>query len=144
MDSSAIYYLRQLALAGAVAAAVGGCGELQEDGTDEGAVTFRDEAVPFTFRHPATFTEETVDSLNSRGDVVAVRALDKTSVLAVRRVGDRLRGTRETRLEVLGRPVTSRVTAVGRGWALECQWTADRRERVLEACERARATLRFG
>lgn len=141
MDSSASYFLRQLPAAVLAAAALGGCSASEGAGTSE--LTFSEPGVPFSFRVPAEFTAAPVDELNSRGDVVALRALDKTSVIAVRRVGGRLTVRRDTRLRVLGREVTSRVIPVGRGWALECQWTADRRSRVLAACRRARTTLRF-
>lgn len=124
-----------------VAAVLGGCSASEGAGTGE--LTFSEPGVPLSFRVPADFTDSPVDELNSRGDVVALRALDKTSVIAVRRVGGRLTARRDTRLRILGREVTSRVIPVGRGWALECQWTADRRARVLTACRRARATLRF-
>jgi hypothetical protein len=122
----------------ALGGAVSGCAA---DGTSNGDVTFKDQQVPFTFRHPADFTSEKVDAVNSRGEVVALRALDKVDVLAVRRVD--AAGRVETRLRVLGKDVTSRVTPVGRGWGLECQYTDARRTTVLRACGRALRTLRF-
>jgi hypothetical protein len=140
VDSSASYFLRQLTASVLAAVALAGC---SAEGTSTADVTFSDPGVPFSFRLPPAFTDEKVDAINSRGDVVAVRALDKVNVIAVRRVGGRLTAPRETRLRILGKDVTSRVEPVGRGWALECQWTGERRAKVLEACREARRTVRF-
>ena len=122
------------------AVALAGC---SADGTSNGDVAFARDGVPFTFRLPADFTAESVDVENSRGTVVAVRALDKVDLVAVRRVTATPTGAPE-RLRVLGKRVTSRVYAVEGhpGWALECQYTAARRAAVVDACDRARRTLK--
>jgi hypothetical protein len=129
-----------LAAVFALAAALAGCAA---DGTSNGDVTFARDGVPFTFQVPADFTAESVDAENSRGSVVAVRALDKVNVVAVRRVTTPPTGTPK-RLRVLGKPVTSRVYPVDGqpGWALECQYTDDRGAEVVDACDEARRTVK--
>lgn len=127
-----------LAAVAVLAFALPGCGA---EGTSDGEVRFDEPDVPFTFEHPADFTDEDVAEGDSRGRVVAVRALDKVDVLAVRRVA--AGPVRVVRQTILGKAVTSRVTPVGRGWALECQYTAARRSTVLEACRDALDTVSF-
>ena len=122
----------------ALALALSGC---SADGTSNGDVTVRRADLPFTFRVPADFTAESVDRDNTRGDVVALRALDKVNVIAVRRVAA---GTKSRRtLRVLGQRVTSRVVSVGHGWGLECQYTEARRDTVLDACDEALGSVAF-
>jgi hypothetical protein len=119
--------------------ALGGC---SADGTSNGDTAFEHDGVPFTFTVPADFTDEEVDEGNTRGNVVAVRALDKVNVVAVRRLTTAPRNaTRQ--LSVLGKHVTSVLYPVdgASGWALECQYTPDRRDKVVAACDVARRTL---
>ena len=122
--------------------ASGGLAGCAAEGSTGGDRTFRDEGVPFTFTHPPSFTDEDVDLANSRGDVVAVRALDKVDVIAVRRLPAGARA-RTVRLRVLGEDVTSEVVPVpGQpGWGLECQYVDARRDEVLDACRQARRTI---
>ncbi len=127
------------ALAAALVAGLAGC---SADGTSNADATVKPEGLPFTFKVPAEFTDATVDELNSRGDVVAVRALDKVDVIAVRRLPAGARRA-ETKLRVLGKDVTSRVTPLGHGFGIECQYTAARRDQVLKACTKALASVRF-
>lgn len=134
-------HARLACLAALLALGAGALAGCSADGTANGDVTFSDSAVPFTFEHPADFTDEDVDAGNSRGEVVAVRALDKVDVLAVRRMPA---GTkREVRQRVLGKDVTSELHSVGGGWGLECQYTAARRDEVLDACRDALRTVTF-
>jgi len=121
--------MRRAALVSLALAALGVAGCSDESGT------FDDPHVPFTFALPAKFTKESVDRLNSRGDVVAVVALDKVNAIGVRRVPATFLRT-ETKLRVLGDAVTSDVRPVSGapGWALECQYTAARRATMLDAC----------
>jgi hypothetical protein len=126
-------------LAAALLAGLSGCAA---DGTSNGNVAVRPEGLPFSFEVPADFTHATVDEANTRGSVVALRALDKVDVVAVRRLAPGARRT-ETRLTVLGKDVVSRVTPVGHGFGIECQFTPRRRAAVLKACATALRTLRF-
>ena len=135
MDSSASYFLRQLPAAALVAVAVGGCSAA---GEASGERTIDESGVPFTFRVPADFTVESVDQFDSRGDVVAAAGIDKLDVIALRRLipGEVLpKGDIPHRVQ--GHSVTSRLHVVDPGWAIECQWLAERRQRVLDACATA-------
>ena len=92
--------------------------------------------MPLTFEVDALFTEETVDELNSRGDVIAGYGLSKVDVIALRRVSGELPEGPQ-RHEVLGKDVTSELHRVADGYAIECQYTEDRAEDVREACQDA-------
>ena len=141
MDSSAPYYRRQAAALAALALALGGCSAA---GDATGDRTFSARAVPFTFLLPADFTKAAVDQLNSRGDVVAGAGIDKLDVIAVRRIpaARRLPGGPIAH-RVRGVAVTSTLHRVPiPGWAIECQWTAARRARVLVGCREAVASAR--
>lgn len=124
------------------AAALSGC---TADGMSSKDVTFKKASVPFTFRIDPAFTDEKVDDADTHGDVVAIRALDKVDVVAVRRVGSAALPSGDVAGRELGKAVTSRVSAVpgAGGWALECQWTAARRDKVLKACTKALRTLKL-
>src|SRR6478672_13018961 len=86
----------------ALGLALSGC---SADGAADGTTTARHDGVPFEYEVPAAFTAESVDELNSRGDVRGLRALDKVDVVAVRRLSRAARTT--TRQRVLGEDVTS-------------------------------------
>ena len=106
------------------------------EGVDEGAGgtrTFQEEGVPLTFEVDVMFTEETVDDLNSAGDVIAGYGLSKVDVIALRRI-DGAPPEGPQRHEVLGKQVTSELHRVADGYALECQYTEDRAADVREAC----------
>ena len=109
------------------------------EGVDEpsaGTRTFEDESVPLTFEVDAFFTEETVDALNSRGDVIVGYGLSKVDVIALRRFTGQL-PTGPQRHEVLGKDVTSELHRVADGYAIECQYTQERAEDVRDACRDA-------
>ena len=129
---------RQLALAGFVATAIGGCSAA---GEPSGARTVSDAQVPFTFKVPADFTKASVDQFESRGDVVAAVGVDKLDVVAVRRLPATAKVPRgDVPHRTFGQAVTSRLhafTVAGQRWAIECQWRPDRREKVLDACRQA-------
>jgi len=118
----------------AAALALSGC---SADGTADGTTTARHDGVPFEYEVPAAFTAESVDHLNTRGDVRGLRALDKVNVVAVRR-SSRIART-VTRQRVLGQMVTSEIAPVKGfpGWVFECQYTSARRGDVQEACRTA-------
>ena len=106
------------------------------EGLDEGSGgtrTFEKEDVPLTFEVDALFTEESVDALNSNGDVIAGYGLSKVDVIALRRVdGDVPSGPQ--RHEILGKEVTSELYPVADGYAIECQYTEKFADDVREAC----------
>ena len=143
MDSRASYFLRQLPVVALASVALAGC---SASGEPSGDRTFSDSDVPFTFRIPVDFTTESVDQFDSRGDVVAAAGIDKVDVVAVRRVAAGVTLPRGDVAHVVqGKAVTSRlheVSAGGGRWAIECQWTADRRKKVLHACDEAFATVK--
>ena len=99
--------------------------------------TVPDDDVPFTFEVPATFTVETVDEANSRGDVLVAAGLSKVDVIAVRRVARVVEGRQHH--EVLGHAVTSEVHPVAGedSLAIECQYTGERADEVRTACREA-------
>jgi hypothetical protein len=131
--------MRSSRAAALAALALGGCSAAGEAG---GERTLAHPGVPFTVQVPADFTPAGVDEENSRGDVVAGVGLDKLDVVAIRRLAPdaRLPSTDVTH-RVEGATVTSRVRRVAPGWAIECQWRAERRRRVLDACRHALATV---
>ena len=120
------------------AVAIGGCSVA---GEPTGARTFSDDQLPFTFHIPADFTKESVDQFDSSGDVVAAAGVDKLDVIAVRRIpagGSVPSGDVAHRVQ--GNAVVSRLHAFDAGgerWAIECQWTPERRAKVLDACAEA-------
>jgi hypothetical protein len=136
VDSSASYFLRQIVPAVLVAAAIGGCSAA---GEASGERTIDDASAPFTFRVPADFTEESVDDFDTRGEVLAAAGIDKLDVIALRRLGPGQRVPRgDVPHRVQGEAVTSRLHEVpGSGFAIECQWRPDRRDKVLDACRTA-------
>ncbi len=106
------------------------------EGVDEGAGgtrTFEERGVPLTFEVDALFTEESVDVLNSAGDVIAGYGLSKVDVIALRRITGPLPEGPQ-RHEVLGKEVTSELHRVADGYAIECQYTEDRADEVRDAC----------
>ena len=121
-----------------ISLAVGGC---SASGESTGSHTFSDDAVPFTFHVPVEFTKESVDQFDTRGDVVSAVGVDKVDVIAVRRIPPGVPLPRgDVRHVVQGQAVTSRLhglTVGGQRWAIECQWTSDRRAKVLDACRQA-------
>jgi hypothetical protein len=131
---------RQLLTIGALAALLGGC---EATGDAGGNRTVSAPEVPFSFRLPSEFTEETVDDANSRGDVLVAVGVTKVDVVAVRRLAGAPPGG-EQRHTVLGQDVTSEVHAVEGhpGYALECQYTSGRADDVRAACRDALRTVR--
>ncbi|HZO35414.1 MAG TPA: hypothetical protein VFB41_00915 [Solirubrobacteraceae bacterium] len=127
-----------LPVAVALAVVLSGC---SADGTADGNVTARHDGVPFEYEVPAAFTAESVDQLNTRGDVRGLRALDKVNVVAVRRLARTTPAVRRQR--VLGQDVTSEIVPVRgfRGWVFECQYTRDRRSDVQDACRIAAGSV---
>src|SRR4051794_4841097 len=135
VDSSASYFLRQIPLLALAAAALGGCSAA---GESTGEHTISASGGPITFRVPVEFTKESVDEFDTRGEVVLAAGVDKLDVVALRQVAPGIPLPRgDLRHRVQGRSVTSRLHAIPGGWALECQWTAERRTKVLDACGRA-------
>jgi hypothetical protein len=120
------------------ALALGGCSAA---GETSGSRTFSDGEVPFTFDVPADFTKQPVDQFDSRGDVVAAAGVDKLDLIAVRRIPEGVSvPSGDVAHDVQGHAVASRLhdfTVGGRRWAIECQWTPDRRKKVLDACREA-------
>ena len=112
------------------------------DGTADGTATVRHDGVPFEYEVPAAFTAESVDDLNTRGDVRGLRALDKVDVVAVRRLSRSARAV--SRQRVLGQDVTSEIVPVEgfRGWVFECQYTDARRADVQDACRTAERSVK--
>lgn len=109
------------------------------EGVDEGSGgtrTFDEAGVPLTFEVDALFTEESVDELNSSGDVIAGYGLSKVDVIALRRIEGELPDGPQ-RHEVLGKQVTSEVHRVADGYAIECQYTEKYADDVREACDDA-------
>lgn len=151
--------MRTAPVAVLAAAVLAGCGNPVSD--TAGTSTFRADGVPFQFRHPAAFLPGDVDRGNTRGEVLAVRALDKVNLLGVRRlpggadpvpggsgrtrtIGGRDVTLTDVRHRVLRRDVTSRIAVfafAGTRWELECQSTPERRRTVLDACRQALTTL---
>ena len=124
--------------------ALAGCNAAGEPGGDK---TFSDEDVPFTFSIPAEFTKADVDTGNSAGDVIAGAGITKVDVIAVRRLpsgGVAEIGSGGQRHEVLGHEVTSELHPVEQasGYAIECQYTEEYREDVLDACRTALDSVR--
>src|SRR4051812_36258460 len=110
VDSSASYFLRQIAPAALAALEIGGCSAA---GETSGARTFKDSDVPFTFHMPADFTKESVDEFDSRGDVVAAAGVDKLDLIAVRRIPTGVRvPSGDVAHTVQGKSVTSRLYAL--------------------------------
>lgn len=106
------------------------------EGVDAGAGgtrTFEQAGVPLTFEVDATFTEESVDELNSRGNVIAGYGLSKVDVIALRRVDGELPAGPQRHV-VLGKRVTSELHRVADGYAIECQYTDERAADVRKAC----------
>jgi hypothetical protein len=130
--------MRRLALAFLCAAPLAGCNAA---GEPSGERTFSDKSVPFTFEMPADFTKASVDDANSRGDVVAAAGVSKVDVIAVRRPGSAALPAGPVAHAVLGEQVTSELHRVRDGYALECQFTAAHRKKILDACARALATI---
>jgi hypothetical protein len=131
---------RQLLTAGLLAAALGGC---EATGDTGGLRTISDASLPFEFRIPTTFTEETIDRANSRGNLVVAAGLTKVDVVAVREIAAADVPARPTRHVVLGKDVTSEVHAVDGvpGYAFECQYTSARADDVRAACRDAMRTV---
>lgn len=124
-------------MVGLLAGVLGGC---EATGDAGGTRTFSDGAVPFEFEVPSEFTDETVDDANSRGEVLAAVGLSKVDVIAVRRI-PRTTAVRSGPQphEVLGKQVSSELRAVD-GFAeywIECQYTDERADKVLSACDDA-------
>ncbi len=152
--------MRRTLVAALFAALLAGCGD--PSGESGGATsTFREADVPFTFRHPAEFVSGKVDRGATRGEVLGIRAIDKVNLLGVRRVDSAAAArlgvaTRQSQIggrtvtladvphTVSGHAVVSQVAFFDFGnesWELECQYTADRRTKVLDACHQALTTL---
>ncbi len=129
---------RQIVLAALACAGLAGCSAAGEATGDR---TFSDDDVPFTFRVPAEFIEASIDQFDSRGDVVAAVGIDKLDVIAVRRLARGVSVPRgDVAHEVQGRSVVSRLHVVrvrSERWAIECQWQAESRDDVLDACATA-------
>ena len=119
-----------------LALAIGGCSAA---GEASGERTVDESGVPFTFRVPADFTEEPIDDFDSRGDVLAAAGIDKVDLIAVRRLVPGAAAPRgDVPHVVQGHAVKSRLHEVpGSGFAIECQWRPDRRDKVLDACRTA-------
>jgi hypothetical protein len=139
--------MRRLVAAVMLAAALAAAG-CNASGETASTRTFSDKAVPFTFTVPADFTDESIDQGNSRGDVIAAAGLTKVDVIAVRRIDDHLLPIggpgRPVAHEVLGHAVKSDLRPVPGfpGWFLECQYTAERASKVVDACGRAVGSVR--
>ena len=131
---------RQLLTIGLLTGLLAGC---EATGDSGGSRTVSAAEVPFSFRLPSEFTEETVDDANSRGDVLVAAGVTKVDVVAVRRVSGPLPAG-EQRHRVLGQDVVSELHAVEGhpGFALECQYTGDRADKVRAACRDALRTVR--
>jgi hypothetical protein len=125
----------------ACAMALGGCEAAGEPG---GSKTFSAPDVPFTFQVPADFAEAEVDQGATRGDVVAAAGLTKVDVIAARRVSGLVVRSGPLKHTVAGHRVTSELHEVGDGWLLECQYSDEYRERILDACRTALRTLERG
>jgi hypothetical protein len=133
--------MRRLLPLALAALTLGGCSLA---GEPTGSTVFSDADVPFSFDLPADFTEAPVDQSDTRGDVVAAAGLTKVDVVAVRRLPRSRIPAGPVRHRVMGHAVTSLVHAVpGRpGWALECQYTSERRGAILGACGQALRSVR--
>jgi hypothetical protein len=131
---------RQLLTIGLLAGLLGGCDATGDIG---GSRTISDAALPFTFALPSDFTKQPVDEANSRGDVVVAAGVSKVDVVAVRRVGGAV-PTVPQRNRILGHAVTSELHAVegAPGYAIECQYTSARADKVLAACRNAVRSVR--
>lgn len=95
------------------------------------------EELPFTLEVRTDFTEEAIDRADSRGDVIVGYGLSKLDVIAVRRVGGQKLPEGPVEHEVQGETVTSELFPVADGYAIECQYRADRAETVRSACRAA-------
>ena len=130
---------RQLALAGILATALGGC---DAAGQVSGTRTFSNPGVPFTFRVPTDFTNASIDEGDTRGDVVAGAGFTKVDVIAVRRVAAAALPPGPVTDDVQGHKVTSELHPIGDGYAIECQYTSQHAAKVRAACRAAVASVR--
>ena len=102
------------------------------------------EDLPFTLEVRTDFTRETVDQADTRGDVVVGFGISKLDVIAVRRVGTQDLPTGPVEHEVQGETVTSELFPVGDGFAIECQYRADRADTVRSACRETVDSVKMG
>jgi hypothetical protein len=119
--------------------ALTGC---EATGDAGGSRTVSAAGVPFTFEVPSEFTKASVDEANSRGDVLVAAGVSKVDVITLRRVSADAPEGRQPPHEILGHTVTSELHSVAPGYAIECQYTTERRDKVLAACRDAVRTVR--